>query len=334
MQRSLSFENLQTPKQTEKSNQQLPSGPYWDDIIIPFQDNLDLQHAKHFRKVVAIHAFPFEDMRHLKFEKRQGSDLSAFVFQKNLKKTYLTSSGAGDSLFVSFLSFYECHPLKIVTHKTKDLISFYKKEYFEDLAPKLADIRKQGFGVTSLMFLGNIYAVQDHLPRFLGMFEAKEPSKSVTLVVSPLQQSSFKSKWRECLPCRFVHFGLDSKFYIEKEEKLENDVCLKRDIVKGINEEKDLLKKLSSQVENGEVSNLHIVWDCEVFASDYFPGLCQFFPFSYSKDEIWEIIHLLSPLVKFADSLTVTNFNPTVEEYRSYNFLSNFLHSLFFQKEK
>lgn len=271
--RSLSFENLGAKKTNKIPENPLPSGPYWDDIIIPFQEELKLESAKDFTRIIAINGFPFENMKHLKFEKRQGSDLSAFVFQKNLKKTYLTSKGAGDQLFISFLSFYECHPLRIVTHKTKDLISFYKKEYFEDLGRRLEHLRAQNFSVMNLMFLGNIYAVEQHLPRFLGMFEASDSNKTAVLMVSPLQQTEFKNRWQETLPCRFLHIGLDQKFVVDDVSKGPEDVEIIRSIMDGTAKEEKLLKDLLEQTRKGEIDCLHIVWDCEVFASDYFPGM-------------------------------------------------------------
>jgi hypothetical protein len=270
--RSLSFEKLGNIQNKEKQKTTLPSGPYWDDIIIPYQENLNLKEAKDFNRIIAIHAFPFENMKHLKFERRQGSDLSAFVFQKNLKNTYLTSRGIDDNLFVSFLSFYEVHPLKIVTHKTKDLGAFYREKYFEDLKTKLDNLKEQEFSVMSMMFLGNIFALHDHLPRFLGMFKSTNPEKCVVLMVSPLQQTEFKNKWKEVMPCRFLHLGLDDKFYVDDQVKNEKDIELVRDIVNGVEKEVEMVKDLVNQVRKGDVQNLHIIWDCEIFASDFFPG--------------------------------------------------------------
>lgn len=270
--KSLSFEKLGVIQANDTEKQPLPSGPYWDDIIIPYQEDLDLKTATDSNRVIAINAFPFESMKHLKFEKRQGSDLSAFVFQKNLKKTYLTSKGVGDQLFVSFLSYYECHPLRIVTHKTKDLLSFYRTEYFEDLRRRLDHLRAQNFSLLNLMFLGNIYALEEHLPRFLGVFKSPNPEKTAVLMISPLQQTDFKIKWRETLPCKFLHVGLDHKFVIDDVPKGPGDAEMTRNIVKGTAQEEALLKELLEQTRKGEVECVHIIWDCEVFASDYFPG--------------------------------------------------------------
>jgi hypothetical protein len=271
--RSLSFENLQNTEPSKPENPTLPTGPYWDDIIINYQNELDLSFAKEHNKIIAINAFPFENMKHLKFERRQGSDLGGYVFQKNLKNTYLTSTGANGNLFVSFLSYYECHPLRIMTHKTVDLVSFYKNEFFEDLDKQLKRLEKQDFSVLNLMFLGNIYALLDHLPRFLGMFKTEEPSKTVVLLVSPLQQTEFKNRWKESMPCKFIQFGVDEKFYMEDERRDKGDVLLQRDISTGTLREEQLLKDIAGKLRSGEYSSLHIVWDCEVFASDYFPGI-------------------------------------------------------------
>ena len=263
-------------------------------------------------------------------------------------------------MFLSFLSFYECHPLKIVTHKTKDLVGFYRKEYFEDLARRLAEIEKQSFSILNLLFLGNLYGLFDHLPRFLKNYESVDSAEKVVLVFSPLEQIAFKKKWKESMNCRFIHLGLDAKFYQEDAQRSGNDVTIVRDIVLETQREEKELKKLAKIISSGDATSLHIVWDCEVFASDYFPGnlyffecfwfqclyhsfflsfvfiilgLSQFFPFSYSKGEIWKLVELLIPLVNAADSFIVTNYNPTVEEYRSYNYLANFLHSLFFHRD-
>lgn len=268
--RSLSFENLQ--KTSEAVETSLPSGPYWDDVILEYSEGLRLPLNTEKNRVIALTSFPFESTQNMKFERRQGSDISAFVFQKNLKNTYLTSEGIGKSVFLSFLSFYECHPLKIVTHKTKDLVDFYRKEYFEDFARRLAEIEKQSFSILNLLFLGNLYGLFDHLPRFLKNYESVDSAEKVVLVFSPLEQIAFKKKWKESMKCRFIHLGLDAKFYQEDAQRGENDVTIVRDIVLETQREEKELKKLGKLISSGDATSLHIVWDCEVFASDYFPG--------------------------------------------------------------
>lgn len=62
-------------------------------------------------------------------------------------------------------------------------------------------------------------------------------------------------------------------------------------------------------------------------------GLSQFFPFSYSKLEILQIVKKLRKTLNATRGMIVSGFNPSVEEHRSHNFLINFLHSILALKD-
>ena len=270
MQRSLSFENLGNG---QPQNSKQPEPQLWDEEFLNYQTDMDTAPLQNASKIVTFSAFAFESTSDLKFEKRLGADLGPFVFKKNLEKCCLTTS-QNDFKFVSFLEFYEIHPLKLINKKSGNMKDFYLNQYFENMKNHL-----KGLGspkkLLNVLLLGNFGGLEGQVSRYLGSFENLQPEKTVVLMFSPLQRNTFVSEFKEILGCKFIYFGLDKKFYKKESERPEDEKAF-RDIQNGVKTELEILERVARNVEGGQIENVFIVWDCEVFASDTFPGL-EFF---------------------------------------------------------
>lgn len=267
MQRSLSFENLRMGKPQDSNN---PNPHLWDEEFINYKTDIDPSIFKNAKKIVTFSAFPFESTSDLKFEKRLGADLGPFVFKKNLEKCCLTAS-LNEYKFVSFLDFYEIHPLKLINKKTGNMKDFYMNQYFENMKTHLRGLEEVE-NLLNVLLLGNFGGIEGQIGRYLKWFEGVKPGKSVVLVFSPLYRQGFLNEFKEILDCKFVFLGLDKKFYRE-EFGLNRDERVFRDIQNGVSTELKVLDEISKNVEEGHIENIFVVWDCEVFASDIFPGI-------------------------------------------------------------
>lgn len=268
MQRSLSFENLgglqSEPAQARPKN-------LWDEEFLDFQPDMSVSSLSTQQKIVTFSAFPFENTNGLKFEKRLGADLGAFVFNKNLENCYLSAS-SNECKFVSFLNLYEIHPLKLINKKTGNLKEFYFTQYFEELESHFKVLRASA-ALLNVLIVGNLGGLEAQMGRYLSSYKGLDASKSLVLLFSPLQRTRFVDEFRQTFGCKFVWVGLDRKFYRESVAKSGlKDEMVMRDIEEGVGSELKTLDGIRRQVEGGQVENVFIVWDCEVFASDIFPG--------------------------------------------------------------
>ena len=77
--------------------------------------------------------------------------------------------------------------------------------------------------------------------------------------------------------------------------------------------------------ENSQKKNLIFLIDCEAFSSDYFQGVSDPNIDGLSKEQAYNLASFLASLDSLK-AVLISNYNPTVEKFRSSKFLSSFVY--------
>lgn len=302
---NLSFEGSKPEEKIEHDH-------YLRTKVLPFSVGLQLPKKSHS---FVIFGQPVEDRTIYLLERRPGCDLAVHTFAKKIHKTGLLMPDKVDENvnIVSFLDFYEKHPNKITN---LDDIEFYREGIVSEVVKQSLETGADVQHTTFLNISGSInFGIQ-----VIGRFLEEQKTKSATQIVkiSPLNYVDILEEFELD---KVLHLGLDAKFNLEDELKdKETQVFSFYDHKKGAEREIEYLKSIPKDTD------VVVIIDCQVLASNYFQGTSVPFPFSYSISEIKALLGQICDMGKQVKMIDVCHFNPTVEDKRSAAFLLDFVH--------
>ena len=280
--------------------------------VIPYSETLELSPKPY---TVAIFGQPVEDRTIYLLERRPGCDLGLHAFAKKLHKTglILPDEVCLSTNIVSLVDFYEKHANKITS---LDDIKFYREGIMSEIIKRMRNLGVKEDSLVYVDIAGSINFGLQTIGRFLADRQRKADTRIVKL--SPLTYIDFLEEFELS---RVLHLGLDPKFNPKEEIRhgTDHDFCF-YDHKKSVEREIEYLASLSLE------SDIVLVIDCQVLASNYFQGTSVPFPFSFSISEIKALFQYIYRLKSRVKMIQICHFNPTVEDKRSAAFLLDFVY--------
>ena len=286
---------------------------YFRNQIADYSETLEVALGA---KTTVIFGQPVENRSVYIMERRPGCELGVAVINDRIRHSrYAFVEQLTSENVISFLGYYESHPLKITS---KELPEFYKEQVFREVFRIVTGLQLHPYDTTLIDVAGSIDFLMNSVRGHLN--SAKLP-KSCVLKLSPFVYQSYL----DGTEVPVYHIGLDRKYdadYLARKQKADSDSRLfYYDLEEGAGAHITAMTEVFK-----EFDNVDVVIDCQVFSTDYFQGISVPFPFSFTKEEIFKIFKLISSNKSKVRFLGICHFNPAVEERRSSSFLVDFLY--------
>lgn len=286
---------------------------YFRSQITDYSETLELAPGS---KTTVIFGQPVENRSVYIMERRPGCDLGVAIVNEKIRHSrYAVVDNLDSQNFISFLGYYESHPLKITSKEVPD---FYKEQIFKEICKIMINLQQNLSGVQFIDIAGSIdflmNSVRDHIT-------LAKPNNSCVIKLSPFVHQSYL----EGIEVPVFHIGLDRKFdidYLTRGQKLqETSRFCYYDLEEGAE------RHIAAMTEAfNKFDTIELVIDCQVFSTEYFQGISVPFPFSFTKQEIFKIFKLITANKNKVKFVGICHFNPAVEERRSSSFLADFLY--------
>jgi hypothetical protein len=286
---------------------------YFRNQITDYSETIELAPNS---KATVIFGQPVENRAVYIMERRPGCDLGIAVLNDKMRHSRFAfvDKLKAESL-VSFLGYYESHPLKITS---KEVPEFYKDQIFNEICKIMTNLGQKISDVRFIDLAGSIDYLMNSVRQHA---ELMKPVNSCIIKLSPFVYGPFF----EGIESPVFHIGLDRKFdtdYLKRDpNKTPDSRFLHYDLEEGAGAHLAAMTEAFSNFDAVE-----LVIDCQVFSSEYFQGISVPFPFSFTKQEIYKMLSLIAANKEKVKFMGICHFNPAVEERRSSMFITDFLY--------